>query len=227
MDIQTKAQRDKLLSSANVARMRGDFESMEKACQEIIALTGEDADIIELLADSLFGQERYAEAKEAYKKATELAPGKESLENKYAKAVLKASEQQLQIESTLRKIEIKPEVPNHKLVAGAGCLSMLFPGLGQLISGQYIKGGIILACFLISLIALSLLRDTETFVKSLGMAFGLTTRQYGEAPPELRIGIWFVLFSGIAAFCYVYSVIDAFVEGAKELAAKKTSAKES
>ena len=210
MDVTIRAERDRLLSDANVARLRRDFAAMEKACRDVIALTGEDGEIVELLGDALYGQGKGAEARDCYQKSAELASGRASAEVKYARLVLELAEAEREIQANLTELE-HPGAhtrPSHH-AAGSSILSILFPGLGQLVNGEYIKGGILLGVFVLCLTLIAVLPDSRQLARQLsGSSSGA-----GQGIPWTPL-----LFATIAIFCYVYSIIDAVTEAAKSSA---------
>jgi len=214
MDVRIRAERDRLLSEGNVARLRGDFVAMEKACRDVIALTGEDGEIVELLGDALHGQGKGAEARDCYQKAGELQPGRASAEIKYARLVLELAEAERVIQANLMELENPgAHVRAKRHAAGSSILSILFPGLGQLVNGEYIKGGILLGVFVVSLTIIALQTDqlARLFRTVLGRA--ALAEGAGQGIPWVPL-----LFGIIAVFCYVYSIIDAITEATKSSA---------
>jgi len=216
MDVRIRAERDRLLSDANVARLRGDFVAMEKAYRDVIALIGEDGEIVELLGDALNGRGKGAEARDCYQKAGELQPGRASAEIKYARLVLELAEAERVIQANLMELENpSAHVRAKRHVAGSSILSILFPGLGQLVNGEYIKGGIVLGVFVLSLTIIALQTDqlARLFRTVLGRAAPAEGAGQGIAWVPLLFGI-------IAVFCYVYSIIDAITEATKSSASE-------
>jgi len=218
MDVKIQAERDRLLSDANVARLRGDFQAMEAFCRKVIGLTGEDAVIVELLGDALHGQGKIAEARDCFHKSAELQPGRASTEIKYARAVLELADSERQLRTVMEDLEHPGTGYRQKRrVAGSALLSIIFPGLGQLMSGEYVKGGIVLGTFLISLLGIALLPDTREFARQIFGIFGMSSVG-ADTTTRSGIGPLFILLLLAAVSCYVYSIMDAFVEAAKGLA---------
>ena len=217
MDAPTLARRDRLLSDANVARLRGDFAAMENACREVIALVGEQAEYLELLGDALHGQWKTAEARDCYKSAAELQPGRESAETKYARTVLEVAEDKRQRQALLGELQ-KPEdrETRRRRATGSTLLAIVLPGLSQLVNGQHVKAGILLGAFLLSLIIIAVLPDSRVFARQMVGYLGGPVALGGIGR---GIGWLFPLVAGVAVFCYVYSLMDALTEATKDLSA--------
>lgn len=219
MDVRTRAERDRLLANANVARMRGDFAGMEEALRQAVALAGEDADLIELIGDALHGQGKLAEARDCYKKALDMQSGRASAETRFARVVLEIDEIERQKRESLLDLERPRDRLRQRRRTGSAILALIFPGLGQLVNGEIVKGGVLMGVFIVSLIVLAVLPDTGYALRQVLVLFGGSSPAAGAA--RQGMGWLFPLVAGAAAFCWVYSIVDALTEATKDLAAKR------
>lgn len=212
-DIVRAAEIDKLLSRANVHRMRGDYTAAEDTYREAFAFDESRADLLELVADMLEARGQVDKAAEEYKKVLEMQPGRVSAETKYARVVLRIGEREHQKALAQELLEnpnkyVPP--PSHPLLAFL--LSGLVPGIGQIYNGELWKGVILVASFVLSLLVLAL-SATET--KNLLQTFGSVVnplRAAGKPPP---VGGLVLFFTGVLMLVYIYAVIDAPIAAAK------------
>jgi len=149
---QTQSRVEQLLRDAYLLRMRQQWGAAEELCRQALELAPEDVQGLELLGDLLTEKGSEAQALETYRKAFELQPLKASLEEKIARAVLRKAEderERLQAQLMLSKpVSGKQKKRNQTM---AVLLSAICPGGGQMLNGQYVKGGIFLGLGLLTL----------------------------------------------------------------------------
>lgn len=152
-DSKEKQELDRLLTLANVQRLREQYTEAESTCRKALELVPDDVAAKEMLADLLLELGKKDEALAEYKSALEIAPGKESLEDKYAKLIIVIAEDE-------RQKEIAKDMINnpHKYTMRkknpiiAWLLASLVPGMGQFYNGQNIKGAVIFGIFMLFII---------------------------------------------------------------------------
>lgn len=211
-DIKRAAEIDRLLSRANVHRIRGEFIEAEDTLKEALSLDKSRADVHEMVADLIFARGQLDAAAEEYKKILEAHPGRTSAETKYAKAVLEKGEHEYEKRIAQEMIDNPGKYfspPQHPLPAFL--LSAAAPGAGQIYNGDRVKGLIILGVFFLSVLILAFSPDTGNLLKNIGV--WLNPSASSMKPPP--VGSIVVLFSGILAFLYIYAVIDAVISSAK------------
>jgi hypothetical protein len=84
------------------------------------------------LGDELWQRSQYAKARDCYKLAHRLEPENPTYETKWAEAIVGSSGDPLSLTNGLAE--------SYASAKTAGCLSMLLPGLGQLVIGESTKG---------------------------------------------------------------------------------------
>ncbi|MHB1455817.1 MAG: DUF5683 domain-containing protein [Armatimonadota bacterium] len=212
MESKQKQEIDRLLVLANVQRMRNQFVEAEDTCRKALEIAPGDVAIKELLADILQDRAKPDEALAEYKSAMELAPGKASLETKYAKLVIEIAERKHEKELAEDMINNPHKYPVVKRNVGLTfLLAAIFPGLGQLYNKEYIKAGVIAgvaALFIISW-ALSIRYSGYGVVTSVTGFFADTN------PYVLVLGF-------LAGILYLYGIFDAVFSASKKNAAHKS-----
>lgn len=139
-----KAQADRLLVQANIARRRGQYKEAERLCREAIEQTPADAAALELYGDILQSIGRVDDALYSYDRARTADPKRASAERKYAELTL-AQETDLFMAAT----DAGPRNPFLAVF-----LSATLPGAGQVYNGESRKG---LAIALAQLLSIYLL----------------------------------------------------------------------
>jgi tetratricopeptide (TPR) repeat protein len=223
LDPARERERDRLLTLANVQRMRGQIPEATETLKKALAL-GEgqskaDAPVHELLGDILAADERWDEAKTAFGTAHALDPARASAERKFAQMTLRIADSQRERE--MAEAILRGEIPagtasgvaavhGKRSPALALLLSGVVPGFGQLYNGQLIKGLVCLGAFLLTVLAINFLPEGKLFLDQ--FTHFLAARPYrggGEMSPLL---LFLVLVSGIL---WLYAVIDAPIVASK------------
>lgn len=176
-----KEKADRLLTRANLARRRGQYQEAEQACREAIELTPSDAVALELYGDILQSCGRVDDALYAYEQAKKADPSRATAEKKYAELMLMQNR-----EVELLRMEYIPRNPRVAVLFTA-----LFPGGGQLYNGEATKGLLIAVTMLVLVLIL-----------------GWTPLGF-PGVGEKGITVWLVLFTLLALAVYIYAVVDA------------------
>jgi len=121
---------DRVLTSAHLARRRGDFAQAERLCRQALELSPGDAVALELYGDVLQAVGRVDDALAAYERATQADPARPGPGKKHAELLLlqDRSVEALRFEA----------VPRNPFVAML--LSTICPGAGQFYNGDAVKG---------------------------------------------------------------------------------------
>ncbi len=191
------ARAEQFLREAHIQRMRGRWGEAEALVRQALALTPRDAMGLELLGDALLERGEVDEAEASFNAALVEAPGKASLETKIARIVLRrAEDERNRISAELLFTSPRNAKEDRRQQTVAILLSVLCAGGGQLFKGQHLKGGLLLAVWLVSLTG-----ALEAFKLVVGGLGGLPR---GE---EVNGGMAF--FGLIGGLLYLYSILDA------------------
>lgn len=200
---------ERLLALANLQRMRGQLTDAESTCRKILEINPSDVVVREMLGDILRDCGKLDQALQEYRSAMEMAPGRASLETRYAKTVLEIAERERE------KAIAQDMIANpHKYTARqkSPVMAMLWaivPGMGQFYNGDIMKAVVIWCVLLLFLISYALLQQPyPANIDSLQLFLTATN------PFVLVLGLLFLLL-------YVYSLIDAPVMAEKSSKALK------
>jgi tetratricopeptide (TPR) repeat protein len=211
-DIERKVAIDRLLSKANVHRMRGEYIQAEDTYKEVLSMDQSNLDILELIADMIYARGQLDASLAAYKDLLDKEPGRASAETKYARVALDIGER----EYAKRLAQDMLENPDkfrtaRKSPAIAMIGSIIAPGVGQIYIGDYVKGLIILGAFYFSLLVLAIDKDgTGALFLSLKALFNPL-----DAPKHIPVSGMAIFFASVLVFIFVYAVIDAPIAAAK------------
>jgi TM2 domain-containing membrane protein YozV len=178
---QERAEADRMLTAANVARRRGNFKAAEDSVRSALELAPGDAAALELYGDILQSVGRVDDSAFAYQRAMEADPARKSAEKKYAELAL------LQNRSVLYLAE--EHIPRSPLVAVL--FSAVFPGAGQLYNGDMVKGIVTAAVTLALVLAIFF------------SPWGIPSQKTEQVPASLVVLIL------ILCIVYIFAVIDA------------------
>ena len=216
--IARERERDRLLTFANVQRMRGQTEGALQTLQDALALVeGQAASpIYELMGDLLVSDKKLPEAQEAYNKAHEADKARASAERKYAKIALQVAD--AKAERSLADAMVRGESISDLMAEGAlesdrgrrnagmaMFLSIIVPGFGQFYNGEVVKGLVLVGIFLADLLLLALTPDKNVFTQKIAAIFALSSGKYANQSVS---GI--AIFAGIVLVAvWLYSIVDA------------------
>ena len=201
---------ERLLRTANLQRLRGQWIDAEDACREALSIAPKDADIREMLGDILHECGKLDMALAEYRSALEICPEKVSLEMKFAKVTLEIGERERERAIAQDMIEnpqrytVRERSPVMALIWSA-----IVPGLGQFYNGELIKAGVIWAVLLLSAIAWATLQQPY--------------------PPNIDSVQMFLIFTNpfvlvlsvLTALAYLYGLIDAPITADKSTKAAR------
>lgn len=194
---------ERLLAKANLHRLRGQLLEAEDTCRKALALNPKDVVIREMLGDALHDSGKLDAALAEYKTALEYAPGKDSLEKKFAKVTLEIAERERE-KAIAQDMLLNPHkyAPRERSPVVA-FISAFVPGLGQFYNGEMLKAAIVFGSFLLFVLSYALLQK--------GYPPGITDLQSFLYATNGVVQVTGVIF----AIVYIYSVIDAPVAAGK------------
>lgn len=188
---------ERLLTQANIERMRGNFLAARRLLEQALQKAPERADIHEMLGDVYRAVGDLSTALECYKKSRDLDPKRQSAEEKFAMTLLELTPQKVQDET--------PYLPKNPTLALA--FSAILPGAGQIYNEQWLKG---VAMAVVALLSLGYFLQfyhqirSETLLPTLG--------QVQQQLEQVSVGeILLLLFAGLLALCvWTWSILDAY-----------------
>lgn len=189
---------ERLLATANLHRLRGQLLEAEETCRKALEVDPKDVSIREMLGDVLYDAGKLDAASNEYRAALELAPGKASLETKFAKVTLEIAERERE-KALAKDVLLNPQkytVPERNPLI-AFVWSAIVPGLGQFYNGEIIKAGVIFGSLLLFILAYAFLQPAYPPGIKNFQTFVLCTN-----PTVLVLALVFVL-------AYIYGMIDA------------------
>lgn len=213
LESKQKQEADRLLALANVQRLREQYVEAEDTCRKALEVAPSDVFLMEMLADILQERGKPEDALAVYKSAMETAPGRASLETKYAKLVIEIAERERNkaiaedMINNPHKYVIRKKNPAIAFIAAA-----VVPGLGQLYNGETIKAGILFGVFLVFLVTWAATQGGYGTTRSIEQFFASTN------PLVLILGF-------LAGISYLYGVFDAVFTASKASAAAKSKIK--
>lgn len=191
-DATKKAEFDRLMTAATVFRRRGDYGQATLSIKQALALFPEDIAAREFAADMIYAHGDVKTAAEHYKSILEAEPGRGSVEEKYAKAILELSEAERQKELMRLRLEnpgkFRPVQPKN---AGLAVLFTIAPGLGHMYCGELVRGLVLFGVWVLSCILFMFTLDP------------------GAAGVAQRVTFSSVVFALIAGSIHIYALLSA------------------
>lgn len=185
---------ERLIREARLLKMRGNKPAAGKLLEEALEIAPGSATILEAVADDLIERRQTRAAMDIYKRAMRLDPQNASVERKYAECVL----------GTAKSLDFPPP-GGDGIDAASGkialLLSIIVPGLGQIVTGATGLGGGLLAGWLIGWGLAWLIPGGMQGVLGL---FGVR----GQGPTAEFNGI-VLLPLLLAAICHIWAIFDA------------------
>ena len=224
--ITRERERDRLLTLANVQRMRGQTsEARVTLGQALVMVEGmkpaQIAPIHELLGDLLLAEERWEEALAEFGRAHYLDNTRAGAERKFASLTLRLAETKANrtvADAMLRGESVVDLMAGGAMESGRGrrnagvamLLSAFVPGFGQFYNGEFIKGAILLGGWLVCVLIFAVSSQRDQFFKKLVGLIALNSRTANiEVSPLLVcVGIAYTAF-------FLYSLVDAPFMAAK------------
>ncbi len=184
---------ENLIRQARVATMRGDRVQAGSLLEQAARLAPGSATVQEALGDEMSEQKRYKQALDHYDKAKKAAPGNVSLEKKHADAAYHVFAAGQVYMSPISAAETAASAK------AAVVLSLLFPGLGQIVSGRVVTGIVQMAGWLASWVALYLVG-----FENLTIGVGLQKARPGQEANMLAF-----VFLATAVLFHLAAIFDA------------------
>lgn len=131
-----KEEADKLIQRYRLEKQRGNKEFAGRYLAEAVALAPGYSLVVECQADEALDNRKTIEAKRLYKRAVALDPKNVSAETKFANLVFRADAAAASAVMNIQEVSASAK--------SASILSAIIPGAGQIVTGQYVKGGVIL-----------------------------------------------------------------------------------
>lgn len=156
-----QAEADNLVRQSRVYKMRGQGQVATETLRKAAELAPGAISVLEALGDDLLERGQAKPAAEIFQKALALDPRNVGLERKYALSVAK-SQGTLSVEEAmnLKFGDSALSAADAASAKWAAVLSFFIPGAGQFVLGDYAKGGVFLAVWLVLAVWLSLMRST-------------------------------------------------------------------
>jgi hypothetical protein len=209
-------ERDRLLSLANVQRMRAQIvparATLQQALQVAQGLPGPQvAPVHELIGDLWAAEERWALAATAYEQAHLLDPARATAERKFGEMTIRVADEKALLALGAGGLSADSFIPTsgrqgRRNPALALLGSLILPGFGQFYNGQLIKGAVCLGLLMVAIVLVTLTPD----VASLRCAF-----QPSHTCHNITISpvTWFSL--ALTVGVWLYSLIDAPVSASR------------
>lgn len=228
--IARERERDRLLTLANVQRIRGQITDARETVEQALvmaegAFPKTIAPIHELRGDLLAVEERWEDAAKAFNTAHELDPARASAERKYAELTLEMTRAKNPdaLGESLREdtiVELLGGNRAGKRNAGvAMLLSMFVPGFGQFYNGQVVKGLVLLGVFCFSLLVIALSPDRGYLFKQLASILAMKPGRGAHTDPSALT----VFFAVLAFAAWLYSLVDAPFNAGKTIPTRGNS----
>lgn len=146
---------ENLIRQARIASMRNDRRGAVDLLRQAASLAPTSATVLEALGDEEAASRNIDEAMKLYKRALELDPKNIGLERKHANLVFNRTQGDLMSSGFIANME-KSEVAASP--GAAAILSVIIPGLGQIVNGKTQKGATFLGIWLASWITVFIFR---------------------------------------------------------------------
>lgn len=189
----------RLLTTASIQLRRGQTADAEKAVQEILTRQPGDAAAHELLGDIRLARGDFDGAGAAFKQALEIEPRRATAEAKLARATLRQTETQRVKDMGIAYAGAETNLVGEGEAGKSSRLplvgSLLLPGLGQMVNGQFVKGGLIMAVYFVGMALL--------YPHAADLAHLFVPRHSRPASPLLWLSLALLLAD------WIYAVADA------------------
>ncbi|MBI5705898.1 MAG: tetratricopeptide repeat protein [Armatimonadetes bacterium] len=202
-DPEQVAQAEALLRQARVHSMRGDHNGARSLLEQAAKVAPQSGAVLEALGDELQAQGKKRPAIEMYKRAIALSPGNVGLEKKHADLVFSAFAASQVYVSSASQAEMAASAK------AAVVMSIILPGLGQVVTGRFVAGALCLILWLGAWVVAGVMG-----FGNLGAA--MTGKPFNGQPPNYMI----FLPVGLALLFHLYAIVDANA-ASKQQARKK------
>jgi hypothetical protein len=213
----------RLLTRANVERMRALLVPAKKTLEEALPLAlaigpTAVAQVQEQRGDLLAMEERWKEAQVCYAEAKKADPGRAVVEKKYAEMAVRLADEAAMARlgevmlrgDSLGEVLADPVMGKRNAFL-AMLLSALVPGTGQMVSGQFIKGGIVMAVWALCVLIVMFSPDRDAVFGQLAAIFNPAGAE--KLPKNVGTMAWMGLVGIFVT--WIYAVFEAPVSASK------------
>lgn len=184
---------ERLLAAARVAKMRNQKSEAERLVQQAKEAAPTSPLVLELVADELRERGQLLKAVAAYKDALRYDPENIGLQRKHAEVVLKSDT----VASAMMHMRSEDSFESVASAKTATILSVLLPGLGQIVSGHFAKGAFYLIGWIIGIVGVILSPG------GIGGLLKAATGATSEFNPIVMVPLL------IAVGCHLLAIFDA------------------
>lgn len=196
------------LTLASIQFRRGQTQQAKQELDTLLAFYPQSAQAYELQGDLLASEGNAAGAQEAYEAALRCEPGRVTAESKMARLTLRKTEETRRAE--LGVAYAGAETPSFaaanpdsgRNLMKAVIASAIFPGLGQIVQGEFIKGLIIVGATIIVSLVWFTLPDFRAVLRLLSHPQVI--------PSNLGTGFGTMACGTIGTVLWLYSLVDLF-----------------
>ncbi len=182
-----------LIRQAQISKMRGQNLEADRLLKQAAEIAPGSVAVLEAVGDDLMARKQSRKARDVYAQALKIDPTNASVERKFAECILATS-------TAFDPMNPGSAVSNDSLANAktAGCLSLMIPGLGQIVTGKVQRGVIMLSIVVVGWLCALLIPDG---IKGLMKMVGLTKEQ-------AEFNALVMLPLGAAACAHLWSVMD-------------------
>lgn len=128
---------DRMLTSARLARRRGEMEAAWRCLDDALLLAPDDAAVFEEMGWLNLDEEEFEAAAQCFRRALELEPGRAGAETGLGNATVEAARS-----AAAEQAEAEPDTSllGKRSPSRAALLSALIPGLGQMYATEFARG---------------------------------------------------------------------------------------
>jgi len=201
------------LADASIKARRGQLAEARADIEAVIEQRPRSAAAYEALADIETSLGLIPAADEALRKAIEIEPGRPTAEAKLAHLALRGLEQSRRhqrhegVAASPRDTSAPVPGDNRRMYAILG--SVVMPGLGQFVNGQYAVGAGLVAATVVSFFMMMSGVDVHGLQNTLHQDMAAVTDSTQAVPPSPQIGWTFWVGALIATLAWLYSLIES------------------
>lgn len=151
-DLRATEEAERFVRQARLAQTRGQSQAAADLYRKAATAAPDDASLLATVGEGLLELRRVQEAKRLLETAKALAPNDANVERAFAKAVLAAAGEWGGFPGESQGLD-------YASAKSATLLTLIVPGLGQVVVGQTSKGGMLLGGWLLCLVAAMLVPD--------------------------------------------------------------------
>ncbi|MGO8672043.1 MAG: hypothetical protein ACLQVD_11830 [Capsulimonadaceae bacterium] len=202
------------LRQGQVPAARKDIEAFLEAHTDVAAAHEAHGDVA--MAEGRLGM-----AASAYRKALDLEPGRPTAEMKLARVALRHDEGARRASMGVAYAGADASVLEGSAQGSKGKMwfavlaSLVLPGLGQIINGEYVKGGIVLVVWIAATFKLLSLPDIGSLNRHVSQDMAVATGHSTALPTIPSFGPLFWVLLAASFGLLVFSVADAAVRGTR------------